>query len=61
MNIKLKLTYACNDYYINIIKTKDFLKNLENSERVVIFRQDGEQKIVKFVYILQVNISSILV
>ena len=42
-------------------KSKRFFKNLENSERVVVFRKDGEQKIVKFVYILQVNISSILV
>lgn len=41
--------------------SKRFLKNLENCERVVVFRKVGEQKILKLGYILQANINSILV
>ena len=41
--------------------SKRFLKNLENCERVVIFRKVGEQKKLKLGYILQANINSILV
>ena len=35
--------------------------NLENCERVVVFRKVGEQKIVQLGYLLQANINSILV
>ena len=52
MTMKYILSYACNDYYINIIIAKDFLKNLENCERVVVFRKVGEQKLLKLGYIL---------
>ena len=41
--------------------SKRFLKNLENCERVVVFRKVGEQNILKLGYILQANINSILV
>ena len=57
-NNNIILTYACN---FKIIIAKDFLKNLENCERVVFFRKVIEQKIVKLRYILQANINSILV